>query len=338
MTGRSASRRMILAAALAVPALTAVRSAPTPQRVSLAIGAGPIAGAYIAVASGIASAINDPALIGQCNTGEACGVAGLFASVRISQGSVDNVAGLRTGEIETALCQADVAVAAMAGTGAFAGRDPAGTLRQLGRLFVEHVHVAVDPRIGIRSVRDLRGRRVVLGEPGSGTYLHAVAIMAAYDISEADIIPLYTAPRQGLARLATGQAEAVFFTAAAPNEGMASLAAMGRLALLGVDADRVGPLVAANRSLMPIVIPAAVYGLAEPVATLGVGTLWLTTSDLDTMLARSIVAALWSARGQMLVRAAHPVAATMHPTRAISRSIPLHDGATAFYRDLGLLP
>ena len=99
----------------------------------------------------------------------ACGVPGLVAVAIAANGSVANVTDIQAGRLEAGLAQSDVAYWAMSGTGSFDNRAPAGDLRAIAYLYPEAVHLVVRKGSGIRSVADLRGKRVSLDEPGSGT-------------------------------------------------------------------------------------------------------------------------------------------------------------------------
>jgi hypothetical protein len=99
---------------------------------------------------------------------------------RHTEGSVDNAFLLSRGEADYAIVQGDVAAAAVNGDDVFSRGQPLSTLRAVGGLFPEAIHIVVRPDSPIRDVAALRGRRVDIGTPSSGTRFDAVAVLAAY--------------------------------------------------------------------------------------------------------------------------------------------------------------
>ena len=89
---------------------------------------------------------------------------------------------------------------AYSGTGVFEGKPKIEELRSIANLYPESVHLVVRKGSGVKSVADLKGKRVSLDEPGSGTLLNAKAILAAYGIGEKDITPEYLKPNQAATR------------------------------------------------------------------------------------------------------------------------------------------
>jgi TRAP transporter TAXI family solute receptor len=89
------------------------------------------------------------------------------------------------------------------------------------------VHVVVKKGSGIKTVADLKGKRVALDEPGSGTLVNARAILAAYGVKESDIKPEYIKPNQAGDKMKDGALDAFFFTGGAPAGAIAELASAG---------------------------------------------------------------------------------------------------------------
>jgi TRAP transporter TAXI family solute receptor len=87
--------------------------------------------------------------------------------------------------------QADVAYWAYSGTGVFDGKPKVADLRSIANLYPESVHVVVRKGVA-KSIADLKGKKVSLDEPGSGTLLNAKAILGAYGITEKDITPEFS--------------------------------------------------------------------------------------------------------------------------------------------------
>ena len=143
------------------------------------IGTGGTAYTYYPVGGMIANAISKPPGSRECGKGGSCGVDGLIASAVSSRGSVDNVNAIISGLRNSGFAQSDVAYWAYTGTGTMEGKEPAKDLRTIAALFEEHIHLVTLKDSGINSVKDLKGKRVSLDEPGSGTYVDALLILEA---------------------------------------------------------------------------------------------------------------------------------------------------------------
>jgi TRAP transporter TAXI family solute receptor len=148
----------------------------------------------------------------------------IVVTAQASNGSVANVNGINGGAMESGFSQADVATWAQKGTGIYEGKPNVPGLRLIANLYPESVHVVVKKGSGIKSVADLKGKRVALDEPGSGTIVNARAILAAYGVSEKDIKPEYIKPNQAGDKMKDGSLDAFFFTGGAPAGAIAELA------------------------------------------------------------------------------------------------------------------
>ena len=198
-----------------------------------------------------------------------------------TEGSVDNAWRLSRGEADYAIVQGDVAAAAMAGEDQFARGKPLANLRAVGGLFPEAIHVVVLPASPVQEVAQLRGRRVNIGTPASGTQFDAVAVLDAYGLKPAD---LAEAREDGLAtaitRLRNGRIDALFATSAAPAVALQNLAAQAGLRLLPITDTAIERLGQTRPGLVRLTLPANTYPRQHaPVVTVASSALLLTTTD-----------------------------------------------------------
>ena len=163
------------------------------------IGTGGTAGTYYPVGGMIANAVSQPGKI--------------IATAQASNGSLANVNAVAGGAMEAGFSQSDVATWAYTGTGAFEGKPKVTDLRLIATLYPEDIHLVVKKGSGIKSVADLKGKRVALDEPGSGTLVDAHMVLAAYGLKESDIKPDYIKPNQAGDKLKDGSLDAFFFVA-----------------------------------------------------------------------------------------------------------------------------
>ncbi len=166
-------KRTLLAGLIATAGL-AVATGASAQNF-FRINTGGVAGTYYPIGGLIANAISQPA------------VPNLVATAVASNGSVANVNAIQGGGAESGFSQADVAYWAYTGTGTFEGKPKVTDLRLIANLYPESFHLVARKGANIKSVGDLKGKRVSLDEPGSGTLVNARAILAAYGVSEKDI-------------------------------------------------------------------------------------------------------------------------------------------------------
>src|SRR5258706_15326412 len=171
--GGGVSRRHCLAL-LAGATLLPVRAVAAAEDIRFfRIGTGPTGASYFPVGGMLATIISNPPGSRPCDVGGSCGVPGLIAVAQTSQGSVDNVEAVGNGQLDSGLCQADVAFWAYSRAHPFQSKGPLGNLRAIANLFQESLHVVVRRESGIRSATDLKGKRVSLGEQSSGTLVTA---------------------------------------------------------------------------------------------------------------------------------------------------------------------
>ncbi len=289
------------------------------------IGTGGTAGTYYPVGGMIANAVSVPGKI--------------VATAQASNGSVANVSGIAGGSLESGLSQADVASWAFKGTGVYEGKPNVPGLRLIANLYPESVHVVVRKGSGIKSVADLKGKRVALDEPGSGTLVNARAILAAYGLKDSDLKPEYIKPNQAGDKMKDGALDAFFFTGGAPAGAIAELAtAGGGIELLAIDGKEADALRAASPFFAPDVIAADTYKGVGAVKTLAVGAQWVTSDKADTATVYEVTKALFNDATQKTLAAGHAKGKFITKENAVQGAgIPFHPGAEKFYKEAGLL-
>ncbi|MDH5328496.1 MAG: TAXI family TRAP transporter solute-binding subunit [Aquincola sp.] len=289
------------------------------------IGTGGTAGTYYPVGGAIANAVSQPGKI--------------VVTAQASNGSVANVTGIAGGAMESGFSQADVATWAQKGTGIYEGKPNVPGLRLIANLYPESVHVVVKKGAGIKSVADLKGKRVALDEPGSGTLVNARAVLAAYGLKEADIKPEYIKPNQAGDKMKDGSLDAFFFTGGAPAGAIAELAATGSgIDILPIDGPQAEALVKASPFFAPDTIAADTYKGVGQVHTLAVGAQWVTSDKADANVVYEIVKALYGDAGQKAMAAGHAKGKFITKENAVKGAgIPFHPGAEKFYKEAGVL-
>ena len=289
------------------------------------IGTGGTAGTYYPVGGMIANAVSQPGKI--------------IATAQASNGSLANVNAIAGGSMEAGLSQSDVATWAYTGTGAFEGKPKVADLRMIANLYPESIHLVVKKGSGIKSVADLKGKRVALDEPGSGTLINARMVLAAWGVKETDIKPDYIKPNQAGDKLKDGSLDAFFFVGGAPAGAIAELASSGvgieLVPLTGGPADALrkqNPYFAVDN------IAAGTYKDVAAVQTLAVGAQLVTSAKVPNETVYEITKAMYSEATQKTLAAGHAKGKFITKENAVQGvGIPFHPGAEKFYKEAGLL-
>ncbi len=323
-------------AALAIGVVTAGTSAQQMQ--FFRIGTGGTAGTYYPLAGVIANAVSNPPGSRACDAGGSCGVPGLVATAVATNGSVANVNGIAGGSLESGFSQSDVAFWAFTGTGIYEGKPKVEGLRAMANLYPESFHLVARKGSGIKGVADLKGKRVSLDEPGSGTLVDARLILAAFGMSEKDIKAEYLKPQQSADKLKDGALDAFISVSGYPQGAIAELAATAGIELIPIEGPAVDKLLAQYSFFAKDAIPDNAYKGVAGVKTVSVNAQWLTSTKQSEALIYGIVQALWNANTRKLLDAGHAKGKEIKLETALTGiGIPLHPGAEKFYKEKGVL-
>lgn len=289
------------------------------------IGTGGTAGTYYPVGGMIANNVSQPGKV--------------VVTAQATNGSLANVNAIAGGAMESGFSQSDVATWAYTGTGAFEGKPKIGDLRMIANLYPESIHLVVKKGSGIKTVADLKGKRVALDEPGSGTLINARMVLAAYGVKESDIKPEYIKPNQAGDKLKDGALDAFFFVGGAPAGAIAELASGGAgIELVPLTGPQADGLRKSNPYFATDSIAAGTYKDVAAVQTLAVGAQWVTSAKADTETVYQITKSLFSESTQKALQAGHAKGKFITKENAVQGvGIPFHPGAEKFYKEAGLL-
>jgi hypothetical protein len=302
------------------------------------IGTGGTGATYYPVGGVIANAISNPPGSRPCDEGGSCGVDGLIASAVSSRGSVDNINAILSGLRDSGFAQSDVAYWAYTGTGTMDGKPPAEDLRTIAALFSEHIHLVALADSGINAVADLKGKRVSLDEPGSGTRVDAQIILQANGLSEGDLTAEDLKPGPAAEALRNGKIDAFFIVAGYPTGAVVELAAATPIKLVPIDGDAAKTLTDKYGFFSQSDIPAGTYEGVDAASTVAVGAQWFTSAKQPEDLIYNITKALWNDNTRKLLDVGHAKGKTITKETAMSGvGVPLHAGAERFYKEAGLL-
>ncbi len=312
----------LLAVAVAVFAFAAAPPARAGE--AFVLSTGPEGGSYRRVGEAIRGALRGA---------EAGGQGEIEFSTAPSTGSVANVRRLSRGDAELAIVQGDVLFHAVRGTGAFP--ETVGGLRAVAVLYPETLHLLARPGGEIAGLESLRGRRVAVGEAGSGTAVSAAEVLEAAGLDPKDVTTAALALPAALAALKAGEVDAVFAPAPAPDARIAEAISRGDAALVPIDPARLPELSTKNPFVRPTVIAAGAYPRQPaPVPTLSVDAVLVAAEGAPPDLIFEILARLNLARKE--IAAVLPAGVDVLPAAGGARlPVPLHRGAMSYYSAQG---
>ena len=324
--------------AAAVIALGPLAPAQAQEMQFFRIGTGGVSGTYYPIGGLIADIISNPPGARPCDKGGSCGVPGLVAIAQSSNGSVANVNAIKSGDLESGFVQSDIAYWAYTGTGIFEGQGKVDNLRAIANLYPESIHIVARKDSGIASVADLRGKRVSLDEPGSGTLVDARIILEGFGLSEDDLEPEYIKPGPAITKIKDNQLDAFFFVAGYPTGSVVELSDSVGADLVPIDGPEVDALLEEYQFFARELIPAGTYDGIGETPTLSVGAQWVVGAEVDEELVYGITKALWHENARALLDSGHAKGRSITLETALEGiGIPLHPGAERYYREVGLL-
>ena len=329
MSRRFAALRAVTA--IAVLGLGAAAVAADTPRISFQIATGSTSGTFFPVGEAIAGLISHPPGVNRCEAANVCGPAGLIVSARTSDGTVDNLLSVNDGGVESGLAQSDVIAAAVKGAGPFKAKGKQSHVRVIASLFSEEVHLVVSEKAKVKSVADLKGKRVSLGLAGSGVGFTAREILTAYRVPEARLKTVTLDTAGAIALMKQDKLDAFFAVGGVPIEGVGDLLATHTAKLVPITGPVRDRLVKSEPSLEPATIS---YPGQETVGTVSTRALWIVRDSVPEGLVYGITRALFNPANREALSASHPSAREIGlTTAALMPPAPLHPGAARFYAD-----
>lgn len=265
-------------------------------------------------------------------------VEGVSCQVVSTPGSLYNLSNVRDGGIDVGIVQSDWQYHAVKGTGPMEYMDGSfDNLRALFSLHAEPFTLVVRRDSGITQIDEIAGRRVNIGNPGSGQRATMEVVMTAMGLSKADfkIAQELNASEQSLA-LCHDKIDAMVYTVGHPNASVAKAVELCQATMATVSGPAIDKLVVDHPYYAYTDIPGGIYaGIADPVRTFGVKATVVTSSDLSAETAYKIVKAVFDHLDQF--RKLHPAFEAITPQEMVKDglSAELHDGAKQYFMEKG---
>ena len=286
----------------------------------ITVGTGPTSGIYFPIGGAFATALQDW---------------GYQTSAEATNATGQNIQNILNKDCEIAIAMQDVCMQAYNATDAYAGKEPASNLRAMMRLWPNYVQLVTTADTGIKSVEDLRGKRVGVGAANSGVEVNARMILAAYGITYDDIQPDYLAYGEAIDNMKNGQCDAVFVTSGLPNATVMELGVSYDMVVVPIDGEGREKLVTEYPYYAKSVIPAGTYNNTEDVEGVFVYNILLVRDDLSNEMVYDMLEGIFE--NISTIKASHNAAdKNIDISFGVSDiQLPLHPGAEEFWKDHG---
>ncbi len=312
----------VCASVLAVP------TAASAQAQEITIRTGSKAGVYYQVGRAMCRLLN-------ANTGEH----GLTCEAVSTAGSIFNLTNVRVGRLQIGVAQSDWQFHAVNGSAAFESPGSDSDLRALVSVHGEPFTVVARRDSGINKFDDLKGKRVNIGNPGSGQRGTMEVVMKAvgWDKSVFALANELPASQQSLA-LCHDRVQAMIYTVGHPNVSVGQAIGLCDAVVVEVKGPAIDGLIRDNPFYAHTEIPGGIYvGNPDPVTTFGVKATVVASAKLDAETAYNVVKSVFDNLDRF--KKMHPAFGNLNAARMIADglSAPLHEGALRYYREQGLM-
>ncbi|MDG9667505.1 TAXI family TRAP transporter solute-binding subunit [Hahella sp. CR1] len=315
-----------LVLSIAALCATLTYSADTPSHISIATGNE--TGVYFPTGGAICRLVN-----------KSSKEYGFRCFVESTDGSPYNLRALRAGEVDFAVVQSDWQFHAYHGSSIFKEAGPHKELRSVFAIHPEAFTIVARKDANVKSFKDLKGKRVNVGNEGSGQRGTMEVLMNAYgwslnDFKSASEIKAIEQPRA----LCSGQIDVMLYIVGHPSGAVKEATTLCDSVLVSVEGDEIDRLIRANTYYRRAVVPGGMYrGNERDVNTFGVGATFVTTTAVSDEVVYSVVKAVFE--NFDLFRRLHPALANLKKEQMIFDSLtaPLHAGAEKYYREMGMI-
>ncbi|WP_228711673.1 TAXI family TRAP transporter solute-binding subunit [Arcobacter arenosus] len=257
-------------------------------------------------------------------------------SVESTGGSVYNINTIKNGELDFGIAQSDVVYQAANGTKKFEGK-PVKKLRSVMAIYPELFTLVTRKEAGIKNITDIKGKRINLGNPGSGNEATALSMFKALGMSKADlgfagVLKAGEAPDA----LRDNKIDGYFYMVGHPTANIKDASNSVDIAITPINGEKIDAFVKANPYFAQADVPAGLYkGVDEAVPTFGVKAVLVTSTDVSDKAVYTLVKAILENFDDF--KKLHPAYANITKESLLDGlSAPLHEGAKKYFKEAGL--
>jgi uncharacterized protein len=310
---------VILLTLLLVTALVSTTSA---QEDKLILATGGTAGTYYPFGGAMAKIWNSK-------------IPGINVTAQATGASAENIRLMNKKEVELALVQSDTIDFAYNAKEAF--KERLTKMNAIAVLYPEVIQIVVRGDTNIKGFADLKGAKIGVGAPGSGTEANFRQLLEVYGMKKDDVKAQYLSFSESAEQFKDKHIAAFIVTAGVPNAAIMDVAVMQNIRILSVPDDRIARLTKKYPFLSPAVIPANTYkNQSADVKTVSVSAVLIVSSDLKEDVVYKLTKALFE--NQADLAAAHAKGKELNLKTAVKGvSIPFHPGAIKYYKEKGAM-
>ncbi len=260
---------------------------------------------------------------------------GAQLTIQSSGASKANILDIDDGIVDMAIVQNDVMDYAYNGTSLFESDGAIKSFSTLGAVYAEVCQIVARADSGIKTVADLEGKKVSVGDSGSGVEFNAQQILGAYDITFEDIDKQNLSFQASADALKDGKIDAFFCTAGAPTVAITDLSTTTGIVLVEIDDEHLQKLQKDYGFYAAYTVPAGTYnGLDTDAKTVAVKATFIVSNDLSEETVYQLTKAIYENKDNYV----HDKAKEMSLEYAVSSiSVPFHPGADKYYREVGAI-
>lgn len=290
-----------------------------PEKKFINIATGGTAGVYYPLGGAIAEILNK-------------NIPGMNATAQSTGASVANINLLKDSKVELALVQNDTAYYAFNGTEMFKDKQ-VSNIKGVSTLYNETIQIVVLDSSPIKSINDLKGKKVAVGSIGSGTEANARQILEVYGITYEDLKPQYLSFGEAANGLKDGNVDAAFVTAGYPTAAIQDIAFQHKVRLIPFDTDKADALIKKYPFYAKQTVKANTYpGQTTDINTVAVKAMLVVPAGLDNDTVYNMTKAIYSNTDRL--KAAHKLGEGItRETASEGMPIPLHPGAEKFFKE-----
>lgn len=262
-------------------------------------------------------------------------IPGANASVQSTGASAINCTLLGEKKAELAFVMNDVVSYAYTGTEVFKDKGAVKNLRGLASLYPNFVQVVTLNKTGINTISDLKGKRVGVGAPGSGTEVNARQILEVHGITYNDIKPDYLSYAEAIEQMKNGAVDAAFLTSGLPNANVLDLCTTQEVKIVPIDPKIVEKLAELYPYYTSVPIKGGIYDDKDDVPTAAVTTILIVREDMSEDLVYSMTKVIFDNLDTLVN--AHSAAKDIDLSKVKKgMPIPFHSGAEKYFKEKGI--
>jgi TRAP transporter TAXI family solute receptor len=259
---------------------------------------------------------------------------GYNASAQTTSGAVENINLLNAKKVDMILVMSDSMADAEAGKGSWEKTGPIKNLKSLGGLYLNYVHLIAPKNKNIKSIKDLKGKKIGVGAPNSGTEVNARMVLKGAGLTYDDVTPDYLSFAECVEQLKNGTIDAAFITAGLGVSAVIDLQTAVDVEIVPIKSAEVEKMKADGAAVSPGEIPPGTYKNDQAIPTVAIKNLLAVRDDMPKEQAYELTKYFYESLKELA--AAHNTAGQISVDEAGKDLVtPLHPGAEKYFKEIG---